>query len=79
MAPGTGLCELAPAGLHAEKVPNFWNLAACGRQRYGLCIASGSRVDPKRFRRVIRDMIRSARHEPSRILPAVTLGQAQKA
>jgi capsular polysaccharide biosynthesis protein len=60
MARGTGMCELAPARLHAEKVPNFWNLAACGRQRYGVCVASGRRVDPKRFKRVLRNVIASA-------------------
>jgi hypothetical protein len=70
MARGTGLCELAPARLHAEKVPNFWNLAACGGQRYGLCIGSGRRVDPKRFKRVLRQVIRSARREPPGTEPA---------
>jgi hypothetical protein len=79
MAPGTGLCELAPAGLHAEKVPNFWNLAACGRQRYGLCIASGSRVDPKRFRRVIRDMIRAIKLESVERVPATDRSRVQNA
>jgi hypothetical protein len=79
MARGTGLCELAPARLHAEKVPNFWNLAACGRQRYGLCVASGRRVDPKRFRRVLRDMIRSVRPESSPAAPTQKRAEAQKA
>jgi hypothetical protein len=59
MARGTGLCELAPSRLSAAKVPNFWDLAACGGQRYGLCVASGRRVDPERFRRVLGDVIRS--------------------
>jgi hypothetical protein len=79
MARGTGMCELAPARLHAEKVPNFWNLAACGSQRYGLCVASGRRVDPKRFRRVLRDVVLSARRGPSPAEPAVERRQAQKA
>jgi Glycosyltransferase 61/Glycosyl transferase family 2 len=57
---GTGLCELAPARLHAEKVPNFWDLAACGRQRYGVCVARRRRVDPKRFKHVLRTVIASA-------------------
>jgi hypothetical protein len=78
MARGTGLCELAPARLHAEKVPNFWNLAACGRQRYGLCVASGRRVDPKRFRRVLRDMVLSAKREPIPTQP-VAAREAQNA
>src|SRR4051794_41876692 len=51
MARGTGLCELAPARLNAAKVPSFWNLAACGGQRYGLCVASGGQGGPKRVRR----------------------------
>jgi hypothetical protein len=78
MARGTGLCELAPARLHAEKVPNFWNLAACGGQHYGLCIASGKRVDPKRFRRVLHEMVISAKRDPA---PTEPPGQreAQKA
>jgi capsular polysaccharide biosynthesis protein len=77
MARGTGLCELAPARLHAAKVPNFWNLAACGRQRYGLCVASGRRVDPKRFRRVLRDLIRSVKAEPIEAEPARAGGAPQ--
>jgi capsular polysaccharide biosynthesis protein len=60
MAPDTALLELAPARLHAEKVPNFWNLAACGGQRYALCVAADKRVDPKRFRGVLRDVVRYA-------------------
>jgi hypothetical protein len=79
MARGTGLCELSPARLNAAKVPSFWNLAACGGQRYGLCVASGRQVDPKRFRRVLRDMIRSIRTEPSRAVPTAQPGEAQKA
>ena len=63
MARGTGVCELAPAGLNAAKVPNFWNLAACGGQHYGLCVASGRRIDPKRFRRVIRQVVRAVKPE----------------
>jgi hypothetical protein len=63
MARGTGVCELAPAGLNAAKVPNFWHLAACGGQRYGLCVASGRRIDPKRFRRVIRQVVRAVKPE----------------
>jgi len=69
MARGTGLCELAPARLHAEKVPNFWNLAACGRQRYGVCVGSGRRVNPKRFKRVLRSVILAARRERSPTQP----------
>lgn len=65
MARGTGLCELAPARFHAEKLPNFWNLAACGRQRYALCVAGAKRVDPKRFKSVLRDVIRSTAREQS--------------
>jgi capsular polysaccharide biosynthesis protein len=79
MARGTGLCELAPARLHAEKVPNFWNLAACGRQRYGLCVASGRKVDPKRFRRVVRDMVRAVPGEPADPVPVAKPNAAQKA
>jgi capsular polysaccharide biosynthesis protein len=60
MARGTGMCELAPARLHAQKLPNFWNLAACGRQWYGVCVGNGRRVDPKRFKRVLRDVVRAA-------------------
>jgi capsular polysaccharide biosynthesis protein len=70
MARGTGLCELAPAKLHAEKVPNFWDLAACGGQRYALCVAGHKRVDPKRFKRVLRDVISSIRREPRPTEPA---------
>jgi capsular polysaccharide biosynthesis protein len=77
MARGTGLCELAPARLHAAKVPSFWNLAACGGQRYGLCVASGRRVDPKRFRRVLRDLVRSVKPEPIGPEPARAAGLPQ--
>jgi hypothetical protein len=59
MAHGTGVCELAPEKLSAVKVPNFWDMAACGRQRYGLCVGHGRRVNPKRFRRVLRDVVLS--------------------
>ena len=59
MAHGTGVCELAPERLSPAKVPNFWDLAACGRQRYGLCVGRGRRVDPARFSRVLRDVVRS--------------------
>jgi hypothetical protein len=78
MARGTGMCELAPARLHAQKLPNFWNLAACGRQPYGLCVGSGRRVDPKRFKRVLREVVASARRERSRAEPAAER-EAQKA
>jgi capsular polysaccharide biosynthesis protein len=70
MARGTGLCELAPARLHAEKVPNFWNVAACGTQRYSVCVGDGKRVDPKRFKRVLRDLILFAKRERSPAEPA---------
>jgi hypothetical protein len=63
MSHGTGMCELAPAGLHAEKLPNFWDLAACGRQRYAVCIGDGKRVDPKRFKARLRDLIDSTKRE----------------
>jgi capsular polysaccharide biosynthesis protein len=73
MARGTGLCELAPAGLNNAKVPNFWNLAACGGQRYGLCVASGRRIDAKRFRRVLRAVVRSAKPEARPMVPTKRL------
>jgi capsular polysaccharide biosynthesis protein len=59
MAPGTAMFELAPARLPEGKVRNFWDLAACARQRYGLCVAPGRSVDPERFRRVLADVVQS--------------------
>jgi hypothetical protein len=78
MARGTGLCELAPARLHAEKLPNLWNLAACGGQQYGLCVADGRRVDPKRFKRVLRDVVLSVKRD-STLIERAPESEAQSA
>ena len=58
----TGLCELAPAGLHDAKVPNFWDLAACGGQHYGVCVGPGNWVDPKYFKWTLRQVTRSGQN-----------------
>jgi hypothetical protein len=59
MAPGTGFCEVAPAGFRRGKVPNMWNMAASGRQPYGISIGP-RRLDPTRFERVLADVIYAA-------------------
>jgi hypothetical protein len=74
MPRGTGVCELAPARLHDAKVPNFWDLAACGGQQYGVCVGPGNWVDPKYFKWTLRQVIRSARREPPPPERAPSLG-----
>jgi capsular polysaccharide biosynthesis protein len=52
MPRGTGMCEVVQAGFKESKVPNFWTLAACGAQRYGVAVAP-RQVAPDMFERVL--------------------------
>jgi capsular polysaccharide biosynthesis protein len=56
----TGMCELAPAGLDEDKVPNMWMLAASGAQPYGISVGDAHHHDAARFERVLGEVVQAA-------------------
>jgi hypothetical protein len=57
MAPRTAVIEAASETLKPRQKPLFWNLAAAGSQAYAYCVGPKEGLDPRRFERVLSEML----------------------